>query len=119
MIINLPKAKTHFIDPISGACKNWVGVMPMGYRLYLQRYGAAYYRGNALYLRRFPPALNLMDGIVAGEGQGPARTIPSGGDGCWPRWTWSPWMSPSAGSSAWSGDTCAWPRKRRSGRRPL
>jgi uncharacterized protein (DUF362 family) len=76
VIINLPKAKTHFIDPISGACKNWVGVIPMGYRLYLQRCGAAYYRGNALYLRRFPPALNLMDGIVAGEGQGPGQNHP-------------------------------------------
>lgn len=71
VIINVPKAKTHFVDPISCACKNWVGVMPMSYRLYLQRLGDAYYRGTALLLRRFKPTLNIVDGAWAGEGQGP------------------------------------------------
>ncbi len=76
VLINVPKAKTHFVDPISGACKNWVGVMPMATRLYLQRQGDAYYRGNALYLRRFRPTLNLFDGAVAGQGQGPGQNQP-------------------------------------------
>ncbi len=71
VIINVPKAKTHFVDPVSVACKNWVGVMPMCYRLYLQRQGDAYYRGTALLLRKFKPTLNVADGAWAGEGQGP------------------------------------------------
>ena len=81
VVINVPKAKTHFIDPISGACKNWVGVMPMSYRLTLQRRVEAYYRGNALLLRKFRPHLNIFDGAWAGEGQGPGSN-----DGFW--WGW-------------------------------
>ena len=27
VIINVPKAKTHYLDPISGALENWVGVL--------------------------------------------------------------------------------------------
>jgi uncharacterized protein (DUF362 family) len=76
VIINVPKAKTHFVDPISGACKNWVGVMPMAFRLFLQREADPYYRGNALLLRKFRPALNIMDGGYAGEGQGPGGNTP-------------------------------------------
>lgn len=71
VIINVPKAKTHFVDPVSGACKNWVGVMPMCYRLALQKRGEAYYRGVAWLLKRFKPTLNVLDGAWAGEGQGP------------------------------------------------
>lgn len=71
VIINVPKAKTHFVDPISCACKNWVGVMPMSYRLHLQRQVGPYYRGTALLLRKFKPALTVVDGAWAGEGQGP------------------------------------------------
>jgi len=76
VIIDVPKAKTHFMDPISGACKNWVGVMPMAYRLTLQREVEPYYRGTALLLRRFRPALTVMDGGWAGEGQGPGANDP-------------------------------------------
>ncbi len=81
VIINVPKAKTHFVDPISCCCKNWVGVMPMSYRLYLQRQGDAYYRGTALLLRRYRPHLNVVDGAWAGEGQGPGSN-----DAFW--WGW-------------------------------
>lgn len=76
VIINLPKAKTHFVDPISCACKNWVGVIPMSFRLYLQRQGDPYYRANALFLKRFTPTLNILDGGIAGEGQGPGQNTP-------------------------------------------
>ncbi|HRX84750.1 MAG TPA: DUF362 domain-containing protein [Phycisphaerae bacterium] len=81
VIINVPKAKTHFVDPVSCACKNWVGVMPMSYRLYLQRLGEAYYKGTALLLRKFKPTLNVVDGAWAGEGQGPGSN-----DAFW--WGW-------------------------------
>lgn len=76
VLINVPKAKTHFLDPISCACMNWVGLTPASFRLWLQREGQAYYRGNALFLRRFPPTLNIVDGAWAGEGQGPGANDP-------------------------------------------
>lgn len=81
VIINVPKAKTHFIDPVSVACKNWIGVMPMSYRLALQRRVDPYYVGNALLLRKFRPTLNIVDGAWAGEGQGPGSN-----DAFW--WGW-------------------------------
>lgn len=81
VIINVPKAKTHFVDPISCACKNWVGLIPMSFRLWLQRQGRAYYQGTAHFLRRFRPTLNVVDGAWAGEGQGPAAN-----DAFW--WGW-------------------------------
>ena len=71
VIINVPKAKTHFVDPVSCACKNWVGIIPMAFRLWLQRQSEPYYNATALFLRRFRPALNIVDGAWAGEGQGP------------------------------------------------
>ena len=76
VVINVPKAKTHFIDPISCACKNWVGLIPTSFRLWLQRERQAYYRGTGLFLRRFPPTLNIADGAWAGEGQGPGANDP-------------------------------------------
>ncbi len=76
VIINVPKAKTHFVDPISCACKNWVGIMPMSYRLFVQRYGDPYYRATALLLKHFRPTLCIVDGAVAGEGQGPGSNDP-------------------------------------------
>lgn len=71
VIINVPKAKTHFVDPISCACKNWVGVVPMSYRLSLQRRIDPYYQATALFLKKFRPALTVVDGAWAGEGQLP------------------------------------------------
>lgn len=82
VIIDVPKAKTHFIDPISCACKNWVGVMPMSYRLACQRRVEPYYRGTALLLRKFRPTLTIVDGAWAGEGQGPGAN-----DAFWWGWT--------------------------------
>lgn len=76
VIINVPKAKTHFVDPISCACKNYVGVMPMSFRLYLQRMVEPYYTGTGLLLKKFPPTLNIVDGAIAGEGQGPGQNEP-------------------------------------------
>jgi hypothetical protein len=76
VVINVPKAKTHFVDPISCACKNYVGVMPMSYRLHLQRLGEPYYQGTALLLRKFRPTLTIVDGAWAGEGQGPGANDP-------------------------------------------
>ena len=76
VLINVPKAKTHFLDSLTAACKNWVGLLPQGIRQSLQRRGEPYYRGTALLLRRFRPALTVLDGAWAGEGQGPAAPDP-------------------------------------------
>jgi len=75
-IIDCPKAKTHFADPISCACKNWFGLMPMSFRLFLQRSGDPYYWGNTQLLQRYRPALTVCDGMVAGGGQGPGGNTP-------------------------------------------
>lgn len=71
VFIDCPKAKTHFVDPISCACKNWVGLMPMGFRLHTQKHVDPYYQGTAQLLKRYRPALTVVDGMIAGEGQGP------------------------------------------------
>jgi uncharacterized protein (DUF362 family) len=89
VILNVPKAKTHLVDSISCACKNWVGVIPMAYRLYLQRLGDAYYRANALLLKRFRPTLNIVDGAIAGDGQGLGQNRPFWWAGFWrPKTRW-------------------------------
>lgn len=76
VFIDCPKAKTHFVDPVSGACKNWVGLMPMSTRLHTQKDVDPYYVGNAQLLRRYRPALTIFDGMIAGEGQGPGSNDP-------------------------------------------
>lgn len=76
VFINCPKAKTHFVDPISGACKNWVGLMPMSFRLHTQKDVDPYYQGTAQLLKRYRPALTVVDGMIAGEGQGPGSNKP-------------------------------------------
>jgi uncharacterized protein (DUF362 family) len=75
-IIDCPKAKTHFVDPISCACKNWFGIMPMAFRLNLQRDADPYYWGNTQLLQRYKPRLTVCDGMIAGSGQGPGSNKP-------------------------------------------
>lgn len=76
VFIDCPKAKTHFVDPISCACKNWIGLMPMSFRLHTQKDVEPYYQGNAQLLKRYRPSLTVVDGIIAGEGQGPGSNKP-------------------------------------------
>ncbi len=75
VIINVPKAKTHFFEPISGALKNWVGVVNQGWRE--QNHGdedmVARYL-DILSLR--PPQLCVVDALIVGEGDGPIATQP-------------------------------------------
>jgi len=90
VFINCPKAKTHFVDPVSCACKNWVGLMPMSFRLHTQKDVEPYYQGTAQLLKRYRPALTVVDGMIAGEGQGPglvpAALLPArAGAGCFLR----------------------------------
>ncbi|NIM90095.1 MAG: DUF362 domain-containing protein [Candidatus Aminicenantes bacterium] len=74
-IINLPKLKTHSFTIYTGAVKNMYGIIPYGLRL---KYHRQYIRNDDFsqmlvdVLSCAPPQLNIMDGIMAMEGEGPS-----------------------------------------------
>ena len=79
LIINMPKLKTHVLTLMTGAVKNMFGVIP-GFR-------KGMYHKEAPTPRRFSrivvdifstvqPELNIMDAVVAMEGDGPASGTP-------------------------------------------
>lgn len=75
VIIDVPKAKNHHIEPISGALKNWVGTVNQQWR--------QYNHGDEEMLGRFMdimtvtrPALCVVDALIAGEGDGPIANLP-------------------------------------------
>jgi uncharacterized protein (DUF362 family) len=75
VIINVPKAKNHHIEPISGALKNWVGVVNQNWR--------NHNHGDEDHIPRFMdimmvsrPALCVVDALIAGEGDGPIADQP-------------------------------------------
>jgi uncharacterized protein (DUF362 family) len=75
VIIDVPKAKNHHIEPISGALKNWVGVVNQNWR--------QYNHGDEEMIDRFMdimtvsrPHLCVVDALIAGEGDGPIADQP-------------------------------------------
>src|SRR5215204_7222776 len=75
VIINVPKAKNHHIEPISGALKNWVGSVNQAWR--------NHNHGDEDHIPRFMdimtvtrPALCVVDALIAGEGDGPIANLP-------------------------------------------
>lgn len=75
MIVNLPKLKTHSLTLFTGGIKNLYGTIPGGLR---SRYHGLY-RDRNMFCQMLidifsviTPQLNIMDGIVAMEGEGPA-----------------------------------------------
>lgn len=75
VIINVPKAKTHHYEPVSGALKNWMGTCNQTWR---QKH-----HGDDDSIRRFvaimahrKPDLNVVDALIAGEGDGPIANQP-------------------------------------------
>jgi uncharacterized protein (DUF362 family) len=75
VIIDVPKAKNHHIEPISGALKNWVGVVNQTWR--------NHNHGDEEHIPRFMdimtvtrPALCVTDALVCGEGDGPIANLP-------------------------------------------
>jgi uncharacterized protein (DUF362 family) len=75
VIINVPKAKNHHIEPISGALKNWVGAVNQNWR--------NHHHGDEEHIERFMdimtvtrPALCVADALVCGEGDGPIANLP-------------------------------------------
>jgi len=76
VFINLPKLKTHSLCTYTGAVKNLYGCIPVGLR--------RQYHGEYLPIEEFcqmcadiysaaPPNLNILDGIMAMEGEGPGN----------------------------------------------
>lgn len=74
-IINLPKAKTHFYDPVSCALKNYAGLPYQKARPSLMRDGLIQPVMAKLH-QRLPSKLHLVDGLWAGEGTGPVTNDP-------------------------------------------
>jgi uncharacterized protein (DUF362 family) len=75
VIIDVPKAKNHHIEPISGALKNWVGTVNQSWR--------NFNHGNEEMFDRFldimsitRPALCVVDALICGEGDGPIANLP-------------------------------------------
>jgi uncharacterized protein (DUF362 family) len=75
VIINVPKAKNHHIEPITGALKNWVGAVNQKWR--------NHNHGDEEHIPRFMdimtvtrPDLCVVDALVAGEGDGPIANLP-------------------------------------------
>src|SRR5215212_4317056 len=75
VIIDVPKAKNHHIEPITGALKNWVGVVNQKWRMH--------HHGDEEHIPRFMdimtvtrPALCVVDALIAGEGDGPIANLP-------------------------------------------
>lgn len=75
VIIDVPKAKNHHIEPITGALKNWVGVVNQNWR--------NHNHGDEDHIPRFMdimtvsrPALCVVDALIAGEGDGPIADQP-------------------------------------------
>jgi len=74
-IINLPKLKTHSFTIYTGAVKNMFGIIPYGLRL---KYHRQYIKNDDFsqmlvdILSCLPPHLNIMDGVIAMEGEGPS-----------------------------------------------
>ncbi len=78
-IINLPKLKTHSFTIFTGAVKNMYGIIPHGLRC---SYHRQFFK-NELFSQMLvdiyscaPPHLNIMDAIVAMEGEGPSAGNP-------------------------------------------
>jgi uncharacterized protein (DUF362 family) len=74
VLINAPKAKTHFVDRISGALKNWMGAMRPDVRMRHHDVETPEYVVDCLSAR--PPDLHVVDALIAGEGNGPCANTP-------------------------------------------
>lgn len=79
-VINLPKLKTHGLMYMTGAVKNMFGVIPgirkTEYHLKARQDKWLFAKMLVDLYRACPPTLNLMDGILAMEGNGPANGAP-------------------------------------------
>lgn len=79
LIINLPKLKTHILTMFTGGIKNLYGVIPGGLKQKLHNTAKSEQNFSNLLVdiyQNIKPGLNIMDGIVGMEGQGPTSGTP-------------------------------------------
>lgn len=80
LIINLAKLKTHSLTGLTMCVKNFFGLIPGTSKVgYHRRYPDGSDLGSAVYglYKQFAgKSLNLLDGIIAHEGEGPSRGKP-------------------------------------------
>jgi uncharacterized protein (DUF362 family) len=75
LIIDVPKAKNHHIEPISGALKNWVGTVNQRWRNH--HHGDLDMTGRFMDIMMVSrPSLCVVDALIAGEGDGPIANQP-------------------------------------------
>lgn len=74
VIINACKGKTHHMDPVSGAIKNWVGAIPLALRM--QHHDVHTFAEYVDIMSVTRPALHVGDAIIVGEGDGPLANTP-------------------------------------------
>jgi uncharacterized protein (DUF362 family)/ferredoxin len=77
VVINVPKFKTHNLTITTGAIKNMFGVMPGLTKIHLHKLAPKKETLSALLVALFSqviPQLNIMDGIIGMEGEGPGSS---------------------------------------------
>ena len=75
VIINVPKAKNHHLEPITGALKNWVGAVNRQWRQL--NHGDDDMFGRFMDIMTVTrPKLCVVDALIAGEGDGPIANLP-------------------------------------------
>ncbi|MBI2954603.1 MAG: DUF362 domain-containing protein [Chloroflexi bacterium] len=72
VVINAPKAKTHHMDFVTCALKNWVGVLRPDVRSAHHDWNT--YQEYVDIMAAVRPTLNVVDAIYIGEGDGPGAT---------------------------------------------
>lgn len=79
LIINVPKFKTHALTLFTGAVKNLFGIVPglRKARYHLSHPNPEQFSALLLVIYNiFKPKLNIMDGIIGMEGNGPRNGVP-------------------------------------------
>ena len=79
LIINVPKLKTHTLVKITGAIKNLYGCIPGGVKQLYHRKAKGEEKFSNLLVdiyQNIKPKLNIMDAIIAMEGEGPSSGKP-------------------------------------------
>lgn len=78
-IINLPKMKTHSLTLLTGSIKNLYGILPGNFKLKLHSEAPSLRDFSSLLIDIYeirPPDINIMEAILAMEGDGPSHGKP-------------------------------------------
>lgn len=79
VVINLPKLKTHSLTLLTGAVKNMFGVVPGFRKAEMHKIFPKPFEFAAMLVELYShvrPALNIMDAVLAMEGNGPSSGVP-------------------------------------------